>query len=67
MISQRPHAAFLHLAHIEHDEEYQVRFSKIKWTDFTFGAGSRACLGRYLSQLEAYKLVASLLTTFDVS
>ncbi|KAJ5919177.1 hypothetical protein N7466_010120 [Penicillium verhagenii] len=50
----------------ETDEEYQARFSKMKGTDFTFGAGSRACLGRYLSQLEAYKLVASLLSTFDI-
>lgn len=51
----------------EGDEEYKARFSKMKSTDFTFGAGSRACLGQYLSQLESYKLIATLFTTFDVS
>jgi hypothetical protein len=29
----------------ETEEAYQARFSKMKSTDFTFGAGSRACLG----------------------
>lgn len=51
----------------EADEDYQSRFSKMKGTDFTFGAGSRACLGKYLSQLESYKLIATLFSTFDVS
>jgi cytochrome P450 len=51
----------------ESDEVYQARFSKMKGTDFTFGAGSRACLGRYLSQLESFKLIATLFSTFDVS
>ena len=39
----------------------------MKGTDFTFGAGSRACLGRYLSQLESFKLIATFFSTFDVS
>jgi cytochrome P450 len=51
----------------ESDEVYQARFSKMKSTEFTFGAGSRACLGRYLSQLESFKLIATLFSTFDVS
>jgi len=51
----------------ESDEAYEARFSKMKSTDFTFGAGSRTCLGRYLSQLESYKLIATLFSTFDVS
>jgi cytochrome P450 len=51
----------------ESDEAYQARFGKMKSTDFTFGAGTRACMGRYLSQLEAYKLIATLFSTFDVS
>lgn len=51
----------------EADEVYQARFSKMKGTDMTFGAGSRACLGQYLSQLESYKLIATLFSTFDVS
>ena len=51
----------------EPEEAFQARFAKMKSTDFTFGAGSRACLGRYLSQLESFKLIATLFNTFDVS
>lgn len=51
----------------ESEEAFQARFAKMKATDFTFGAGSRACLGRNLSQLESYKLVATLFSSFDVS
>ncbi|KAK6828682.1 hypothetical protein RU639_003538 [Aspergillus parasiticus] len=50
----------------EDDEAYQTRFSKMKGTDLTFGAGPWACLGRYISQLESYKFVATLFTMFDV-
>ncbi|KAE8155091.1 cytochrome P450 [Aspergillus avenaceus] len=50
----------------ESDEAYQTRFSKMKSTDFTFSAGPRMCMGRYLSQLESYKLIATLFSTFDM-
>ncbi|KAJ5203779.1 cytochrome P450 [Penicillium cinerascens] len=50
----------------ESEEAFQARFAKMKGTDFTFGAGSRACLGRNLSQLESYKLVATLFSSFDM-
>ncbi|KAJ5921118.1 hypothetical protein N7466_009444 [Penicillium verhagenii] len=50
----------------ETDEVFQARFSKMKGTDFGFGAGSRACYGRYLSQFENYKLIATLFSTFDM-
>ncbi|KAJ5355855.1 hypothetical protein N7517_010464 [Penicillium concentricum] len=51
----------------EPEESFQARFSKMKSTDFTFGAGSRACLGRYLSELESFKLIATLFNTFDIN
>lgn len=51
----------------ESDVAFEARFSKMKGTDFTFGAGSRTCIGRNLSQLESYKLIATLFSTFDVS
>lgn len=35
--------------------------------DFTFGAGSRVCMGRYFAQLELYKLFATLYSLYDVS
>ncbi|KAE8381755.1 cytochrome P450 [Aspergillus bertholletiae] len=50
----------------ESNEAYQARFAKMKGADFTFGAGTRACLGRYLSQLESYKLIATLFSTFEM-
>lgn len=46
--------------------DYCGHFSKMKNTDFTFGAGSRACLGRYISQLESFKMIVTLFDTFDV-
>ncbi|KNG84908.1 benzoate 4-monooxygenase cytochrome P450 [Aspergillus nomiae NRRL 13137] len=50
----------------ESEEAYQARFSKMKSTDFSFGAGPRMCMGRYLSQLESYKLIATLFSTFEM-
>lgn len=44
----------------ETDEMFQARVKKMKAADMAFGAGSRLCLGRYLSQLESYKLIARL-------
>lgn len=41
--------------------------AKMKNTLFSFGAGSRACIGRNISLLEMYKLVPALLRTFEVS
>lgn len=51
----------------ESDEAFRARFSRMKSTDFTFGAGSRTCIGRHMSQLESYKLIATLFSSFDVS
>lgn len=34
---------------------------------FTFGAGTRSCIGKNISYLEIYKLVPSLLRRYDVS
>ncbi|KAJ5718267.1 cytochrome P450 [Penicillium malachiteum] len=50
----------------ESEEKYQARIQAMKGASFTFGAGSRICVGRYLSELEAFKFVATLFTTFDM-
>lgn len=51
----------------ESDEAFQARLSKMKSSDFTFGAGPRVCLGKHISQLESYKFVATVFHQFDVS
>lgn len=51
----------------EVDEEYKERKSRMKEADLTFGAGKRVCLGKNISILEAYKLMATLFLRYDVS
>lgn len=51
----------------ESDEMFQARFLKMKSASFTFGGGSRICLGQFVSVLESYKFVATLFDQFDVS
>ncbi|KAJ5714844.1 cytochrome P450 [Penicillium malachiteum] len=53
-------------ADYEAEEEYQARIQAMKGANFTFGAGTRSCVGRYLSELEASKFLATLFTTFDM-
>ena len=51
----------------ESTHDFEVRRGKMKSADLTFGGGSRVCLGRYLSQLESYKAIATLFAKYDVS
>ncbi|KAI9698342.1 MAG: hypothetical protein M1820_007504 [Bogoriella megaspora] len=51
----------------ENGEEFQSRRNRMKAALFTFGAGSRSCIGRYLSQVESYKMIATIFTNFEVS
>lgn len=50
----------------ESEQAYQERAQNMKKADFTFGAGSRVCIGRNLAIMQAYKMVATLLTRFNV-
>ena len=43
------------------------RRRKMENTLMTFGAGHRSCIGKNISYLEIYKLVPTLVRTFDVS
>ncbi|KAJ5712712.1 hypothetical protein N7493_009180 [Penicillium malachiteum] len=50
----------------ESEEKYQTRVQAMKVANFTFGAGTRSCVGRYLSELESFKFVATVFTAFDL-
>lgn len=56
---------------LKHDGEtegqFQARLAKMKGTILSFGAGKRVCMGRALSELESYKVIATLFARFGVS
>ncbi|TGO37664.1 hypothetical protein BHYA_0092g00470 [Botrytis hyacinthi] len=51
---------------LETEAEYQSRLSMMRQTDLSFGAGNRICLGKNISTLSIYKLVASLFLTYNI-
>lgn len=51
----------------ESEEAFSRRMSKMKAADFTWGRGSRTCLGKNIALLEVYKVSATLFSLFDVS
>lgn len=48
------------------DIEYQERMRLWNASDLTFGGSSRIFIGRHLSQLELYKVVATLITRYEI-
>ncbi|KUJ24275.1 cytochrome P450 [Mollisia scopiformis] len=50
----------------ETEAEHKNRLNRMKRADLGFGAGSRSCTGKYVSYLEIYKVIPSLLLTFDM-
>jgi cytochrome P450 len=34
--------------------------------DLTFGGGARVCIGRHIAYLEVYKVVATLISSFEI-
>ena len=46
--------------------EFQNRRQNMLRATLTFGAGPRTCIGKNISLLEIYKLIPSMLLTYDV-
>jgi len=49
------------------EESEKARIKEMNGCMFQFGAGSRTCIGKNISLLEIYKLVPSVLRSFEVS
>jgi cytochrome P450 len=54
-------------AKTEDDGDFSDRLARMRQCNLAFGAGGRACLGRHVSSLEMYKLIPTVLLSFDVS
>lgn len=50
----------------ESEDEFQQRLMLMNNSDLAFGAGSRVCIGRSLALLEVYKVVATLISRYDI-
>lgn len=50
----------------ESEMEFQNRRQNMLRATLTFGAGPRTCIGKKISLLEIYKLIPSMLLTYDV-
>lgn len=50
----------------ESEVAFQQRMQRFGTATLTFGGGSRICLGRNLSVMEVFKVVPTLISTFDI-
>ena len=50
----------------ESAEEFKERIRMMKHADMTFGGGSRTCAGKYISFLEIYKVIPTLLREYEI-
>lgn len=50
----------------EKQEDFDARRQAMRETELTFGAGDRVCIGKWISIVEIYKLIATLFLLFEV-
>jgi len=50
----------------ESESIYKERLRVMKAADLAFGGGSRVCIGRNLALVETYKMVATLVSRFEI-
>lgn len=51
---------------LETEEAFQNRLRLMNNTDLAFGGGSRICIGKHLGLLEVYKVLATLVSRYDI-
>jgi cytochrome P450 len=51
----------------EEEPSYKQRLGRMTQSTLTFGYGTRICIGRHISSLEIYKIIATLFHLYDVS
>jgi cytochrome P450 len=51
----------------ETEQEYQERLRLMNDADLTFGGGSRVCIGKNLGLLEVYKVLATLISRYNIA
>ena len=50
----------------ESHEDYQKRLLAMNQSDLAFGGGSRICIGKNMGLFQTYKVLASLITLYDI-
>ncbi|CAI7654472.1 unnamed protein product [Penicillium glandicola] len=50
----------------ETEDAFQERLLSMNKADLTFGGGSRSCIGKHLGLLEVYKVIATLVSRYDI-
>lgn len=50
----------------ETEEEFEQRLRLMNNTDLAFGGGSRICIGKHLGLVEVYKVLATLVSRYDI-
>lgn len=50
----------------ESESDYEQRLTKMKKHDLSFGAGSRVCMGKSMGLFQAYKVLVTLVTKYDI-
>ncbi|KAJ5250800.1 hypothetical protein N7489_001210 [Penicillium chrysogenum] len=51
---------------LETEEEFEKRLRLMNNTDLSFGGGSRICIGKHLGLLEVYKVLATLVSRYNI-
>ncbi|KXG49530.1 Cytochrome P450, E-class, group I [Penicillium griseofulvum] len=50
----------------ETEDAFQERLLSMNKADLSFGGGSRSCIGEHLGLLEVYKVIATLVSRYDI-